>query len=153
MIILYCSLIFGCLWMGVLQAKKLQSRQKFYENFMGFLRAYERNLSFSQKEFKVVVEDYLKEIEDAEFTSFLTATMLGENIKIEYLSDGENYEIKNMLQSLGRTDEVTEMKLLQSASSVVECRVKQSQAKTEKYSSFSIKLGLLVGVLLVILLL
>ena len=72
MIILYTSLIFSCVWLGVLQAKRLSTRQTFYENMLGFLRAFHTNLSFVQKGYKEVAEEYMCSGVSVEFAKFLS---------------------------------------------------------------------------------
>ena len=153
MIILYLSLIFSCVYLGVVQSRKLQERQLFYENLRDFLSQYRSNINFLQKEFIAVVEEYNLSNNSGVFSKLLVSHVHGTDEKIEFLSEKENAEVKSILSSLGQNDEDTETKLVESAISLIKTRTETATKRAERYSSFSVKLGLLVGVLLVILLL
>lgn len=153
MIILYTSLIFSCVWLGVLQAKKLSTRQTFYENMLGFLRAFHTNLSFVQKGYMEVAEEYMSSGVSVEFAKFLSSKLAREKYNPDFLTLRENKELEDVILSLGKHDEETEKTMTEDAISLVKTRLEVATRKSQKYSSFSIKLSLLVGVLLVILLL
>ena len=153
MIILYTSLIFSCVWLGVLQAKKLSTREMFYENLLGFLRAFNSNLSFVQKGYMELVDEYLESGVGAEFEAFLSGINSGEKHNLEFLSAREIKDVENIVLSLGKNDEETERRLVEDAIKVVSEKKERATKNCMKYSSFSIKLSLLVGALLVILLL
>lgn len=153
MIILYTALIFSCVWFGVCQARKLESRQAFYENMHTFLIDYRSNLSFLQKEFKELAEQHIKSADEGEFNEFLVSHIKDKDYKIEFLTEREQREAREIIGSLGKQDAETEEKIVDSALKIIKLRVESATKKRQKYSGFSIKISLLIGVLLVILLL
>lgn len=153
MIILYMSVVFGCVYLGVMASKKLQERQSFFEDMRDFLSGYLTNISFLQNEFKMVVNDYVRFKPEADFSRFLLSYIEGVISPPDFLTAKEQSEVVTILKSLGKQDEESERKVVESSLNLIKVRVDMATIRTQKYSSFSVKLGLLVGVLLVILLL
>jgi len=153
MIYLYFSLVFACVWFGVCQAKKLSSRYQFYSEFIQFLKAYEENLSFRQDNLKDLVARYCK-CEESDFKSYLNSVIITTENKIpEYLNKKEVEHARDVLLSLGKTDQLTEKQLVKHYLVVIDEKRKHTYEIKEKYSSLSIKISLLIGLLLVVLLL
>lgn len=152
MIILYTSLVFACVSFGVMVSRKLQRKLEFYENLRDFLSAYASNLSFLQKEFKEVVDDYTQLREDRDFSRYIISFIKGEEDPPDFLTEKEIVEVRGLLKSLGTQDADTEERMISSAISLVKTKIGKASKRVENYSSLSIKLSLLVGVLLVILL-
>jgi len=148
MIILYTSLIFSCVWFGVVQAKKLQAKQKFFEDALAFFKVYAQNLSYQQKRFSSVVQEFLSsENVGNEFSELLLLVSSGKG-ELETVLDVGGGEIKQMLNSLGKVDENTEEKMLNTIIMRVGVLFDEAKRKTQKYASFSVKISLLVGALL-----
>ena len=153
MIILYTSLIFSCVWLGVEMAKKLQAKEKFYSDMLGFLMEYEHNLSFVQKEYSAVVEEYANHENVGEPFKKFIINPRESGAHREFLSAHEERELLTIFCSLGKSDEYTETKIVEGQKLLVKARLDESKKRAEKYSSLSIKLSFFVGVLLVLLLL
>lgn len=153
MIILYASLIFTCVWFGVLYSKKLTSRyMMFYEMFQ-FFKVYEENISFRQDNLKDIARQFLETCK-SEFAIVLRGSILCEKCSnIESLSPKEISFVNQLLLSLGKSDKDTELQQIRHLQFLTnECLVKAKEAK-EKYSMLSIKISFFVGLLLVVLLL
>ena len=153
MIILYTSLIFSCVYLGVLQARKLSLRETFYGDMLGFLKAFHSNISFVQKNYTEITKEFISSGASVEFSRLLNAKLENKPCSLDFLTLRETKEVEDIIKSLGKNDEDTEKRMVEDAINLVGARRESAVQKCLKYSGFSVKLSLLVGVLLVILLL
>lgn len=153
MIVLYCSLVFACVWLGVSQAKRLSARHKFYVDMMAFLKSYEENLSFRQDNFKDLANRLLTN-EENDFNLYLASVVSNQEVKkLDYLSEKEIRYATSIINGLGKTDQETDEQTTKHYQFMVEELIKKTKEAKEKYSGLSIKISFLIGLLLVILLL
>ena len=121
--------------------------------FMIAERAVLHNLSFVQKEYGAVVEEYANHENVGEPFKKFIINPRESGAHREFLSAHEERELMTIFCSLGKSDEYTETKIVESQKLLVKARLDESKKRAEKYSSLSIKLSFFVGVLLVLLLL
>lgn len=147
MIILYCSLVLSCVWLGVTFSKKLNDRVLFYESFIKFLSDFESNLHFKQ-------DNILNVINNADdFGKFLTEYISNNgDYYIEYLSKKELCQVKDIVNSLSSAGLDSAIGALKYSKMVVENKLKDYKNARQMYSGLSIKISLLIGLLLVVLL-
>lgn len=153
MLLLYCSLVFVCVWLGVSQAKRLSERHKFYVDMQAFLKAYEENLSFRQDNFKDLSSNLLSN-EENDFNLYLVKIINNqEQTRPDYLSEKEIAFTNNLISSLGKADKETDEQTTKHFQFMVGELMQKTKEAKDKYSGLSIKISLLIGLLLVILLL
>ena len=153
MIYLYSTLIFVCVYFGVNISRRFSIRNKFYIEFLDFLKVYEENLNFRQDNYRDLAEKFIG-TEESEFKSLLKSLCLGGvERSYEFFSKKEIDAAKAMLYSLGHADEYTEGQVVKHLQFLVRERCNITKEKKDKYSTLSIKISLLMGLLLVILLL
>ena len=153
MIILYASLIFSCVWFGVLYSRKLTSRYMIFYELIQFLKVYEENISFRQDNLKDISKRFLENCK-SEFAIILRESILCENCaRVESLSHKEISFIRQVLLSLGKNDKDTEIQKVKHLQFLANEQVMKTKESKEKYSMLSIKISFFVGLLLVVLLL
>ena len=152
MIILYCSLVLACLYLGVLQSKKLKDREKFYFDYLSFLQAYQTNLSFRQDNFNDLIQNLLQR-ERSDFNRYLNSIMNETTLKLEYMSQFELDEINSQIHSLGNLDSDTEMQQVNFLLYQTQEQLKIATTKMKENGRLNIKMSFLIGLLLVVLLL
>lgn len=153
MLVLYCTLIFSCVWLGVSQSKRLSAHHKFYVDMLVFLKAYEENLSFRQDNFKDLSIRLLGD-EENDFNLYLTKTINNQELtRPDYLSEKEIVFTNSVINGLGKADKETDEQTTKHFQFMVSEMIKKTKETKEKYSGLSIKISFLVGLLLVILLL
>ena len=153
MIVLYGSLVFACLWFGVCQAKRLSIRCEFFAGLCKFLKLYEENLSFKQENLKTLIKNFCADNE-GEFKVFLENLVIKDkDVQVEGLTTKEVFQVKEIILSLGKSDQQTESQIIKHLEFLASEMSEKAKATREKYSSLSIKLSLLIGLILVVLLL
>ena len=154
MIVLYATLVFACVWFGVAYSKKLHARYSIFHDLYQFLKVYEDNLSFRQDNLKDLVSRFIEDNKSDLSNIINTILIQGQaEQKNDYLTTKELVFIQDVLSSLGRSDKDTELQQVRHLQFMVNSRVQTAKATKEKYSTLSIKIGFLIGLLLVVLLL
>ena len=150
MIVLYCSLVFVCVFFGVSLSKRLSDREKFYLDMQSFLAEFKANLYFRQVKFQDLVE---QEIETSHFKKFLISCIKPDVLfEPEYISQKEKDQAKQIILSLGEGGINSLEETLAHAERQVNKRLELATFSKQKYSSVAIKLSFFVGLLLVVLL-
>lgn len=148
MVFLYCSLILACVWFGVTFSKRLGDRVNFFENFLKFLNKFESNLFFKQDK----LYDIISDLEESDFRTFGLSVLKGETREVEYITSKELRQVREIIFALSSSGIESTEGTLSYAKAIAVRLLEDSKRIKEKYSSLSIKLSLLVGLLLVVLL-
>lgn len=156
MIILYIIIVFTSTYIGYLIYKKLLNKVNYYKSLILFLESYKRNVSFSQDSLSEFILKF-----DCQSTLF-KETLLGYLTRIkedkkniifpDFISNYEEQELTLLFDALGKTDELGQVSLAENGKVKFEECLATYQEKFNKNGTVSIKLGFLLGLLLVILL-
>lgn len=157
MILVYCAIVALSYYLGYIVNLNLKKKKEYFKSALQFLERFKQNVSFTQKslsEFIKGFNSFSKEFSET-LNSFCVLRFNEEqHIKVpQFLTNEEKQSIKNMLCLIGFQNEYTEMEHLENSKFVIEEYYTLSKNKYEKYGSLFIKLGLLLGFLIVILLL
>ena len=141
-------LLFGTAgaYVGILLKKRLDRRKIYFSNALAFCESFKHNLTYTQNklkdfvdefnfssaEYKVDVENFLKNF-NTEFTL--------SNI----LSQEEKEEIKKLFSSLGKVDVQTQLTLIEERKTALKNISEKLKEKSEKDGKLFVKLGLLIG--------
>ena len=159
----FACCIIGCcasflIWF---RSKKFYDRLKFFEDFKNFLDNLNINFSFLQDELPKVIENYNNltqfGILISSFKNYLqnmnVDSFLIEIKAIPNLKNEEQEKISDFFCQLGRSDVNTQKTLISSTKSYVENVVNCCREEVNKKATLIQKLGVVVGLVVVIMLL
>ncbi len=135
----------------------LKERVIFYEDCIHFLKELEINISFLQEDFYCYIKNFKAKSKDFyEVLVTFLKTREGENpknLKPNFVKDEDKKFVESILNTIGKTDaegQISELNFFN-----LKCEEQLVEAKNiyKKYSSITIKLGILLGLLVVLVIL
>ncbi len=144
--------VFICVFIGYQMSLKYVKRKAYYVAFENFNQDLIREMSFTMQTIEKVI-DALRQKKD-EFSK-ITVSFFDDNKKIEskILREDEKEDLKAYLNSVGKSDAKSQLKLLEGYKIKICDNVKIATLEEKKYKSFYIKLGFLFGLIIFIILL
>ena len=150
-VLLIVGILTTSVCVGVVINNYFSMRVKIYKSIISIIQAVKSEIQFLKTD-KIsllknqdVANNLVKEFID-DYISF------GEG-NITYLKPNENSEINRLFDSIGKSDVNGEINNLQHYESLILKNYHDSEDKFVKYGSFSIKMAILFGALIVIILL
>lgn len=157
---LLISLVFITTFIGYLFSKKYKTRSNFFQALLYLCQKFDIEINFSRERLKNIFENideknkgYLKGI-NTNFISFIDkeTSLDKDNLfkGINFLKDDEKDVIFTFFKSLGRSDVDSQSKEIKNFQTRFETFSSQANQDNKKYGSLSVKLGLVVGLLIVV---
>ncbi|MBO5394387.1 MAG: stage III sporulation protein AB [Clostridia bacterium] len=161
-ILLIVVLFFASLFVGYAFSKKYRKRQQFFEAFVMLCQKFDVEINFSKERIKNIFlnldESHKARLLgiDRNYISFLDqeAELSKELLfkSISFLKEEEKDLLFIFFKSLGRSDLESQSKEIKNYLTRFEGLTQSAQQDNKKYGSLSVKLGLIVGLFIVILL-
>ena len=136
--------------LGYLLSGKYRARRKFYEQFCLFHGQYLNELSYTRKP----LTDFLKEHEyTGDFAKAIKNTVQSRGAfeKLSYLSKEEQSACENYFSMLGKGDALSQKSFFGAQTQELEAKRADGEKQAKSRASLYIKLGLLLGLAIVIL--
>ena len=136
--------------LGYLLAGKYRARKKFYEQFCQFNKQYLNELSYTRKP----LPDFLKEHEySGDFAKAIQKCVESQEsaVRFAYLNKEEKAACSNYFSMLGRGDAHSQKTYFGSQTQLLEAKQAEGEKQAKSRTSLYIKLGLLLGLAIVIL--
>ena len=157
MIILYVLVVVSSTMFGVVISSNMKKKSCYFKELIGFLDSYKQNISYLQKPMKELIEYELSKHKELSITlkSFIE-NRLDKNAKLElpfYLNTSQKQLIEKTFYNLGTLDANSEIDRIEKARIEIKTEEELSKNTYEKYGSAVVKIGLLLGLMVVILLL
>ena len=137
--------------LGYLISGKYRARKKFYTQFCAFNERYLNELTFTRKP----LSSFLKEFEyTGDFGKTIEAAEKREGeIKYSYLKKKEKKTVADYFQMLGKGDSASQKNFFAAQKAKLEEKRTDSEKQAKARSELYLKLGLLLGLAIVILIL
>ena len=153
------KLIFGiicltlCIYIGHNLSKKYVKRRMFFSDFSDFNKKVKNEISFS----KNTLIDIIKDFSNKNDIFYLQTRNYFDNKKIVFddklLSEQEQSFFKKYLDNLGNLDKTTQIDYLKLVDKEIEDKKSTAILEEEKYKKLYLKLGFLIGLIMLIMLL
>jgi len=153
------KLIFGiicliiCTYIGHILSKKYVKRRTFFSDFSDFNKKVKNEISFS----KNTLIDIIKNFSNKTGVFYLQTRNYFNNKKIVFedklLSEQEQSFFKRYLDNLGVLDKTTQIDYLELVEKEIEEKKSTAILEEEKYKKLYLKLGFLIGLIMLIMLL
>ncbi len=124
---------------------KYKNSFNFYESCLTFCNAFKGDLLYKKSK----LEDFLTlEYSSLDFIKMLKNYIQNQEINDypEYLKEDERLDIYNFLSSLGKTDSVSQLEVVDAFKSKFTLKLAEKNLEYKKYYSLSVKLGFVIGV-------
>ncbi len=136
-------------------------RKKFFFNLDMFVKAFKMNVNFSSKKLIVFIDDYIKNVHDKSFSQLLLnfKNAITMNSSFDYqllfhdiniLNKHEKESVFQLFSKLGRVNVLSQNDYIDGFLDISAEFYNSSKNESIKYSSLYTKLGIILGVLLVI---
>ncbi len=143
-IIIGAGCLFFCIYVASMLSKKYTNRHKFYNDFMTFNQLLKREILYTQNTIKNILES----INESDYKNLLYRVHNGEAFDtLEYLSKEEMGFAVGYLNSIGKSDNRSQIEYVNSVEQVLESKLVQTMNEEKKYKQLYLKLGVLIGLI------
>ncbi len=140
-----------CIALGYVFSLKYTNRKNFYQSFQSFNNNLKNEVKFSQNSILHIVNNF--EL-NSDFNKKTKEILISKkNLKIPYLSKDENQFYLTYLNSIGKTDKLSQAEYLEISGQNISENLKNAQELEKKYKPLCLKLGFCLGLIILILLL
>ncbi len=150
---IFIGIIFVLLstYLGYLASNKYIVKRRFYQSFYDFNKIMQNEVAFSKNS----LIEILNKNANLPFFSYVKNNVILKNkiVLDKNFSDDEKVFIKNYVENLGNSDSVTQISYLNSVDENIKKQLDECIANEKKYKSLYIKLGFLLGAVVLIILL
>jgi stage III sporulation protein AB len=142
--------------MGFLVSKKYIDRERFFSDFLNFLKDLKINITFSMDDLKIVVNKLLNNVSSNELKKYLknfVDRLDNDSISlydIDILKNDEKNNINIFFNSLGKSDLKSENEKIDNAINNFSILYKVVYNDKNKYSKLYTKLGVIIGLFIAI---
>ena len=132
-------------------SKKYELTRKFFEDFRLFTNIFEKEIDFSEKSLKEIINDF--PIKNGDFYKFLTNAILNKEIvKPNYILETDFSLINNFIKELGVSDKYTQKNIVLDFKNYLSSAYEKAKKDETVNKNLYFKLGLLFGLFIFILL-
>ena len=151
-IIIGIFFLFLCTFIGYNLSLKYTKRKIFYGNFFNFNEKLLREVSFLQ----TTIVSLLNDIDiNTDFYDSLKHYVNTKEFKFDkqYLFEEEKYELNRYFKTIGTSDKIGQLEYLSSMDITLKNKQIQTEENEKKYRMLYIKMGFLIGLIILIILL
>lgn len=139
-------------YIGYIYSKKYTDRKKFYKDFFYFNKNFYNQVSFSQNSLIKVIRE---KDDNSYFNTLLKEIIINnnENIKLSdnLLKEDEDF-FKEYVYNIGKSDYNTQKKYLSEMDSIILKKMTEAEENEKKYKKVYLKLGITIGLIILIIL-
>lgn len=139
-------------YIGYIYSKKYTDRKKFYKDFFYFNKNFYNQVSFSQNSLIKVIRE---KDDNSYFNTLLKEIIINnnENIKLSdnLLKEDEDF-FKEYVYNIGKSDYDTQKKYLSEMDSIILKKMTEAEENEKKYKKVYLKLGITIGLIILIIL-
>lgn len=137
------------IFLGYRLSTRYTEKKDFYKNFKLFNNKLENEVSFSNNTILSIIKQ--SDI-NVLFYNLLSQKILnGQEGNISFITKDEKEYFYNYLETIGKTDKATQLKLINATKIYLTEKLKISEEDEKKYKTLYIKMGFLIGLLIFIL--
>ncbi|MBR5192788.1 MAG: stage III sporulation protein AB [Clostridia bacterium] len=141
-----------CCFAGYLISAKYKDRLNFYLDFKNFNDNLKKEISFSQKTIKQILLE--KQQNNSIFYTLISKNILSNenptNKELYFLTKNEIDEVLTYITNVGNSDKNSQLTYLNNFESILNEKVNVVKEEEKKYKNLYIKIGFLIGLMLLI---
>lgn len=138
-----------CLFVGYILSQKFSCKRMFYSDFKNFNERLITEVSFSQKTISQLIIN-----NDNDFYNLVSNKISGREYVIPRYLKREEYEFLNdYFSNIGKSDKYTQMLYLNSVKNQIDNCFNKSKEDEKKYKTLYVKMGFLIGLIILVVLL
>lgn len=142
-------MLIACTGVGYILSLKFISRRKFYSEFLNFNKKIKNEVQFSSSTIKKIINES-NDITDFNIAIKDGLTCKTNKINYNYLTKEEKEYFNRYVNEVGKSDKISQLEFLTSASKYIEEKVNLTNTEEVKYKKLYIKLGFLFGLIIFI---
>ena len=143
-----------CTTAGYFLGAKYKDRKVFFEDFNAFNNKLLNEISFSQRSLSEIIKGCGQN--DSVFYEIIKS---GDNLqetvnkKAVFLDDEEKNTLCEYIKTIGKTDKSTQENYLKSTQGLISEKIKKTSEEYRKYKNLHVKIGFLLGLMVLVALL
>lgn len=138
-----------CLFVGYILSQKFSCKRMFYSDFKNFNERLITEVSFSQKTISQLIIN-----NDSDFYNLVSNKISDREYVIPRYLKREEYEFLNdYFSNIGKSDKYTQMLYLNSVKNQIDNCFNKSKEDEKKYKTLYVKMGFLIGLIILVVLL
>lgn len=138
-------------YLGYAVSKKYYYKRKFYQSFYNFNLIMKSEISFGRNTVKTIID---KNDDGGEFYKKIKQYVDNEKYeKLDYCAESENDFILNYYKTIGEGDAASQTKFVDGADSRLKKFLEEACQNEKKYRTLYLKLGFMVGLIIMIIIL
>lgn len=154
--VIYILIIVLSAYLGFFVYQRLKNKRDYFKSLLDFLDRFNQNVAFVQSSFPEFILNFSSISADFKLTlNSILKHGFENNSEVffpDYITKEEKSLIINIICSIGVLNQEMEQDHIRKSRYEVDELYKKSKEQFEKYGALSIKLGFILGILLVILL-
>lgn len=135
-------------FIGYILSEKFSKRRVFYKNFRLFNTELEKEISFTKRTILELIEDK----KDNDF-NLIVFNYFNKNVldfNLSYLKIEELDCFKIYLKTIGSSNDISQLQYLKTINIELDKRLLDAEANEKKYKTLYVKIGFLIGLILLI---
>lgn len=135
-------------FVGYILSEKFSKRRAFYKNFRLFNTELEKEISFTKRTMLELIEGK----KDNDF-SLIVFNYFNNNVldfNLSYLKVEELDFFKIYLKTIGSSNDISQLQYLTATNLEIDKRLSEAEANEKKYKTLYVKIGFLIGLILLI---
>lgn len=134
---------------GYFLAGKYIDRKRFYNDFSDFNQFFKQEILFNKSTLIEILKD---KINDGDFCFLLRERVLNKNLKIylNYMNKDDKIFFDSYVKNLGTSDIYTQVDFINKTNEVLSLKLNQALEEEKRYKTLYIKMGFLIGLMLMI---
>ena len=134
---------------GYFLAGKYIDRKRFYNDFSDFNHFFKQEILFNKSTLIEILKD---KINDGDFCFLLRERVLNKNLKIylNYMNKDDKIFFDSYVKNLGISDIYTQVDFINKTNEVLSLKLNQTLEEEKRYKTLYIKMGFLIGLMLMI---
>lgn len=154
--------LLGCSYLGFGLGNYYVRRHKFISDLITFANHLKVEISFAKSNLTQIIESHIEE-SDANFKSvlkgyrntlknsdYITVEVLKNNINTIYLEENEKEQMLQFFNFLGKSDADNQVEIINKSLNIFNNFLKTSDSEKQKYSGMYKKLGVLIGIFILV---
>ena len=144
------TLIFvGVSYVGVAVGKTYVKKEKFFNEVLTFLNVLANNIQFNKSKLSNVIDENIDNFK-TEFKQVLVDYKTGKSSSVGFLTEYENQKVLEFLNSIGFFDVCGELNNIERYNQIFNRLYNESVLNNKKYGELYSKLGIMLGLIVVI---
>lgn len=150
-VVIGCVIVAFTTYLGYAVSKKYYFKRKFYQSFYDFNLIMKSEIAFGRNTVKSIIE---KNDDGGEFYKKIKRYVENEKYeRVDYFAESDNDFVLNYYKTIGEGDAVSQTKFVDGADGRLKKYLEEACLNEKKYRTLYLKLGFMVGLIIMIIIL